>query len=164
MTMFQKIIGAGTGRRIGRVILPVLALGMLGNVSAQPVSKQDDAAKLGILDHAMQRAVVDRDARAFASFLTDDYVLITSSSKRIGKSEVVASITVADGEMTVNDSSNLDIRVHGDTAIVIADLHQVGSQNGAAFDYWVRYTDTWIRTKGRWLCVSGHASRLAAPH
>lgn len=163
MSKFQKIIHAATGGRLTRAILPLLALGMLGNVSAASVPVRNEAAKLSTLDHAMQRAVVDRDAAAFASFLTDDYVLITSSSKRIGKAEVVAAITAADGVLTVNDSSNLDIRVRGDTALVIADLHQVGSQNGKPFDYWVRYTDTWIRENGTWLCVSGHASLLSAP-
>jgi uncharacterized protein (TIGR02246 family) len=160
MTKFQKFVRAATRRRLSRAILPLLAIGMLSNVSAAPETITDDAARLSTLDHAMQRAVVDRDAKAFASFLTDDYVLITSSSKRIGKADVVAAITAADAVMTVNDSSNLDVRIHGDTALVIADLHQVGSQNGKPFDYWVRYTDTWIRQNGTWLCVSGHASLL----
>jgi ketosteroid isomerase-like protein len=121
----------------------------------------DDAATLATLDRAMQRAVVDRDPVAFGGFLTDDYVLVVSDSRMVGKAEVVADIDAADGRIDVNDSSDLHIRVHGDTAIVIADLHQVGRNGAGPFDYRVRYTDTWIRTPAGWKCLSGHATRLA---
>lgn len=120
----------------------------------------DDAAVLAALDHAMQKSVVDRDPVAFASFLTDDYVLVVSTSRMATKAEVVAEIDSPDGRMDINDSTDLRIRVHGDTALVIADLHQVGRNGDTPFDYWVRYTDTWIRTADGWKCVSGHATRL----
>jgi ketosteroid isomerase-like protein len=121
----------------------------------------DDATTLATLDRAMQKAVVDRDPVAFAGFLTDDYVLVVSNSRMVDKAAVVAEIDSPDGRMDVNDSTDLRIRVHGDTALVIADLHQVGRNGDTPFDYWVRYTDTWIRTAAGWKCVSGHATRLA---
>jgi ketosteroid isomerase-like protein len=120
-----------------------------------------DHAELARLDRAMQRAVVDRDPVAFADFLTDDYVLVVSTSRLVDKAGVVAEIDSPDGRMDVNDSHDLRIRVHGDTAMVIADLHQVGRNGDTPFDYWVRYTDTWIRTAEGWKCLSGHATRLA---
>jgi ketosteroid isomerase-like protein len=119
-----------------------------------------DHAELARLDRAMQRAVVDRDPVAFADFLTDDYVLVVSTSRLVDKAGVVAEIDSPDGRMDVNDSHDLRIRVHGDTAMVIADLHQVGRNGDTPFDYWVRYTDTWIRTAAGWKCLSGHATRL----
>ena len=120
----------------------------------------NDHAELARLDRAMQRAVVDRDPVAFASFLTDDYVLVVSTSRMVGKAEVVAEIDDPGSRMDVNDSHDLRIRVRGDTAMVIADLHQVGRHGDTPFDYWVRYTDTWIRTADGWKCLSGHATRL----
>ena len=133
----------------------------LALASGSAALASSDEAELARLDRAMQRAVVDRDPVAFASFLTDDYVLVVSTSRVVGKAEVVAEIDSPDGRMDVNDSHDLRIRVHGDTAMVIADLHQVGRQGDTPFDYWVRYTDTWIRTPAGWKCLSGHATRLA---
>lgn len=127
---------------------------------AAGASTAADHAELARLDRAMQRAVVDRDPVAFAGFLTDDYVLVVSNSRMVDKAAVVAEIDSPDGRMDVNDSHDLRIRVHGDTAMVIADLHQVGRRGDAPFDYWVRYTDTWIRTRDGWKCLSGHATRL----
>lgn len=130
---------------------------MLLGSAAQAGSVEEE---LTLLDRAMQRAVVDRDPVAFGSFLTDDYVLVVSSSSMYGKSEVVADITATNTVFSLNESSNLHIRVHGSTAMVIADLHQVFTRDGKAFDYWVRFTDTWILRDGRWLCLSGHATLL----
>lgn len=131
------------------------------SAAADRTSEAADATVLATLDRAMQKAVVDRDPVAFGNFLTDDYVLVVSNSRLADKAAVVAEIDSPDGVMTVNDSHDLRIRVHGDTAMVIADLHQVGRNGDTPFDYWVRYTDTWIRTRDGWKCLSGHATRLA---
>jgi ketosteroid isomerase-like protein len=144
-------------RRHGAVLAAALACA--GGASAAP-AVADDATVLARLDRAMQRAVVDRDPVAFADFLTDDYVLVVSNSRLVDKAAVVAEIDSPDARMDVNESTDLRIRVHGDTAMVIADLHQAGRNRDTPFDYWVRYTDTWIRTPSGWKCLSGHATRL----
>jgi ketosteroid isomerase-like protein len=121
---------------------------------------KDETTQLIALDRAKQRAVVDRDAKKFADFLTDDYILVTSSGKMYKKSDVVADITTPDYRFELNESSDWVVRVAGDTALVIASLHQKGTDHGKAFDYRVRYTDTWIRKKGVWRNISAHACRL----
>ena len=59
------------------------ALALASGVSA--AAPADDATTLAALDRAMQKAVVDRDPVAFASFLTDDYVLVVSTSRMVDK-------------------------------------------------------------------------------
>jgi ketosteroid isomerase-like protein len=139
------------------VLAAALALSATAS-SAAPAT--DDVAVLTELDRAMQQAVVDRDPVAFGAFLTDDYILVVSNSRLVRKPEVVADIDSPDGRMDVNASTIVDVRVHGDTALVIADLHQVGRHGDTPFDYRVRYTDTWVRTPAGWKCISGHATRL----
>jgi len=139
------------------LINAVIATGILATGSLQAKSIEQELTEL---DRAMQRAVVDRDAVAFGSFLTEDYILVVSSSKMYGKADVVADITAPNTKFSLNESSNLQIRVHGETAMVIADLHQMFVRDGEPFDYWVRFTDTWILKDGRWLCWSGHATLL----
>lgn len=119
-----------------------------------------ESQQLVALDKAMQRAVVDRDPAAFASFLTEDYVLVDSKGGMHGKAEVVAEITAKELKVELNESSDVSVRIHGDTAVVIAVLQQRGHDHGKPYDVPVRFTDTWIRKDGKWLCLSGHASRL----
>ena len=124
------------------------------------LSSSAETKELVLLDEAMQRAVVDRDAAAFGRFLTEDYVLVDSKGALHGKAEVVAGITSNETKVEVNESSEAQVRVQGDTAVLIAVLHQRGLDHGVPYDVPVRFTDTWIRRGGKWLCMSGHATRL----
>jgi ketosteroid isomerase-like protein len=121
------------------------------------------AAEMERLDHAMQRAFVTRDQKFLRDLLTDDYVLITSSSKLVSKEQVLAELVDPKEILEVNDSSEIQVRRHGDTAVITALLHQRGSSAGEPFDAWVRYTDTWVLEGGRWRYMSAHASRMPPP-
>jgi ketosteroid isomerase-like protein len=121
------------------------------------------AAEMEKLDHAMQRAFVTRDVKYLRDLLTDDYVLITSSSKVVTKADLLAEVVDPKDVLDVSDSSEIQVRRHGDTAVITAMLHQRGSSDGKPFDAWVRYTDTWVLEGGRWRYMSAHASRMPAP-
>jgi ketosteroid isomerase-like protein len=131
--------------------------------TCRAASRENDIAQLIALDRAMQRAVVDRDAKTFAGFFTDDYVLVSSSGRLYKKAEVVAEITSPDVHYEINESSDVSVRVQGDTGLVIASLHQKGIDHGKPFDYHLRYTDTWVRQGGAWRNISAHASMVRAP-
>jgi uncharacterized protein (TIGR02246 family) len=126
-------------------------------------SHESDIAQLIALDRAMQRAVVDRDAKAFANFFTEDYVLVSTQGKLYKKADVVAEIISPDVKYDVNESSDVSVRVQGDTGLVIASLHQKGTDHGKPFDFHLRYTDTWVRTGGTWKNISAHASMVRTP-
>jgi ketosteroid isomerase-like protein len=123
-------------------------------------SEAAQRAELIAMDQAMQQAVVDRDVEAFAAFLSTDYVLIGSTGRSFDKAFVVANVTDPDTRLRINRSSNHQVHLYGDSAVVIADLEQKGVFAGQEFDIPVRYTDTWVRSAGHWICVSGHVSRL----
>jgi len=143
----------------------VLAVGLvLTSIAgaANAATSDADTAQLIALDKAMQRSVVDRDAKAFGNFLTDDYTLVSSSGRIYDKTAVVAEMSSADVHYDVNESSDWKVRVTDNTAMVIAVLHSKGVDHGKPFDQRVRFTDTWIRQKGTWRNIAGHASRLDA--
>jgi ketosteroid isomerase-like protein len=129
----------------------------------KPAGVASFEAEMEKLDHAMQRAFVVRDEKFLRGLLTDDYMLITSSSKILSKEEVLGSVVDPQQVLEVNDSSEIKVRRHGDAAVVTAVLHQRGTSQGKPFDYWVRYTDTWVLEGGHCRYVSAHASRYQPP-
>lgn len=145
------------------ILIACALIAVLPLAAETATSATDFAAQMEKLDHAMQRAFVTRDEKYLRELLTDDYLLITSSSKIVLKEEVLASVVDSTEVLEVNDSSDIQVRRHGDTAVVTAVLHQRGTSDGKPFDYWVRYTDTWVFEGGRWRYMSAHASRLASP-
>jgi len=118
----------------------------------------DDVAQLIAIDKAMQRAFVDRDVATLERIFTDDYVLVVSSGREITRAEVLASVTSPDSSWEINETSGWEVRVHGDTAIVIATLHQKGIDHGKPFDSNVKFSDTYIRENGTWRNFHAHAS------
>jgi ketosteroid isomerase-like protein len=125
-----------------------------------PSPSEDAALDLIAADRAMQRAVLERDVLALAAFLTDDYVLVDSRGREHDKGAVLKELLDPEIRIAVNETQDHRVRLHGETAVVIAVLQQRGMDHGTPYDVPVRFTDTWIRRNGRWLCLSGHASRL----
>ena len=125
-----------------------------------PCPPQSAEAELIAADRAMQRAVVDRDAAAFAAFLADDYVLVDSRGALHDKADVLEQLADPEVQVALNEAHDHQIRLHGETAVVIAVLQQRGTDHGRAYDIPVRFTDVWVRRGEGWVCVSGHASRL----
>ena len=126
----------------------------------------DDVADLIATDQRMQHAFVTRDLAALDEILTDDYVLVLWNGKERRKPEVLAEARSDANRWEINETSGWQVRVAGDTAIVVATLHQKGTAGGEPFDSHVKFSDTYVRSGGRWRNLHAHASKAvdtAAP-
>src|SRR5690348_14736707 len=94
-----------------------------------------DVDALIATDKRMQRAFVERDVATLDRIITDDYLLIASNGAERGKPAILAEVASPDVVYEINESSGWAVRVHGDTAIVVALLHQKGVDQGEPFDY-----------------------------
>lgn len=112
------------------------------------------------IDAEFQRAVAAKDMAALNRLLTDDFILITSSSRVLTKQDLLAEVSAPELHFDVNVPRDVRVRVHADTAVITAVLDQKGREGTAPFDTTVRYTDTWVRNNGEWRQISGHASLL----
>jgi ketosteroid isomerase-like protein len=132
---------------------------MCGHATAS----EDDVAQLIAVDKRQQAAYVTRDWAALEEIFTDDYVLLTSSGAERTKTQILANAASPDVRWEINETSDWKVRVHGDTGIVVATLHQKGVDHGEPFDSYVRFSDTYVRENGKWRNVHAHASRLPDP-
>jgi ketosteroid isomerase-like protein len=145
---------------VRNVLLATLGLMAVGAVRERiAAASVDETETLIGIDKKMQRAFVDRDLAALEQIFTDDYVLVVSSGEERNKAQILASVASPDTRWEVNETSDWKVRVHGDTAIVVATLHQKGVDHGKAFDSRVKFSDTYIRVEGTWRNVHAHASR-----
>lgn len=135
-----------------------LALTMAVFAPHVAAAARDDVARLIEIDKRMQRAFVDRDLEALREILTDDYILVVSSGEERNKEKVIAEVASPHMSWEVNETSDWAVRVHGDTAIVVANLHQKGVDHGKPFNSNVKFSDTYIRVGGTWRNVHAHAS------
>jgi ketosteroid isomerase-like protein len=138
-----------------RRIVPAVALAIVATTNANGSDKDELIA----VDKRMQRAFVDKDVAALDKIFTDDYVLVVSSGEERTKAQILKEVASGDTRWEVNESSGWKVRVHGDVAIVVATLHQKGTDHGKPFDSNVKFSDTYLRDHGTWRNVHAHASR-----
>ena len=58
------------------------------------------------------------------------------------------------------DLTDLKVTVFGDAAIATGAFASRGTYKDKPFDHRGRFTDTWVRMNGKWLCVASHESLI----
>jgi ketosteroid isomerase-like protein len=116
--------------------------------------------ELVAVTHEWDRAMVENDADAIGRYMADDWVIVGSDG-RVGDRATFLEL-VRSGALShdVMESHDLDIRLYGDTAVVLARGISGGTYQGRPFREIERVSCVFVRTGGRWRCVLTHLSRL----
>lgn len=112
----------------------------------------DDVMTLEYLEQDWNNANLKRDKEWFEKNFASDFVSVSSTSGKVaGKAEDIAETVNDKGTVELTQTSNLQINVDGNRALVIGIYRSKGKDaQGAAYDRKIRFTDTWIRRDGRW--------------
>lgn len=114
--------------------------------------EMDDAMTLGYMEQDWNDATLKRDKSWFENNYASDFTSVSSSSgKLMNKAEDIADAINDKGTLELVETSDMDIRIDGRTAIVTGIFRTKGKdEKGAAFDRKIRFADTWIKRDGRW--------------
>lgn len=122
---------------------------------ARPASgtANNAAGELYRLEDQWARALIARDSGFFRRTLHPDYVY-SDERGTFDRSQVIAE--QVGGSDTVQSAANEGMRayIHGDAAVVTGILSVRGRGQAGAFQHRYRFTDTWIRKRGRWLMIA----------
>jgi hypothetical protein len=121
----------------------------------------DDAEELRRLDKELSVATWTGDPMWFEQNLADDYVLITPSGTPRTKRDVISELATPGMKMDPFDAIEVQVRLYGDSAVVVGRMLQRFTLGRVRYANDLRYTDVYVKKKGRWLLVSGHASNVA---
>ena len=118
------------------------------------------AEELTAVAHAWDRAMVANDAEAIGRYMADDWVIVGSDGRVGNKPDFLA--LVRSGALThdVMESSELEVRVYGEAAVVLARGVSGGHFQGTPFHERERSSSVFVRQAGEWRCVLTHLSRL----
>ncbi|MFO1406307.1 MAG: nuclear transport factor 2 family protein [Steroidobacteraceae bacterium] len=115
------------------------------------------------LDRQLNRAIVAHDVALAGSLYDDDFLLTVSGGGYKRKADMLADIRNVGVVLTACETTDVVVRVRGETAVLTGLLHQAGTVNGREIDAWLRVTDTWVAVDGRWRLLAGHASPAKPP-
>ena len=128
---------------------------------AASVALADDAETVLRLDREISVATWTADPVWFEENLAEDYVLIAPNGAVKSKRDIVRELSAPGMRMDPFETSEVKLRLYGDSAVVTGRMTQKFVAGGVRYTNDVRYTDVYVKRKGRWLLVSAHASTMA---
>jgi len=118
----------------------------------------DSSTDIMALENAWTQAEIHNDAGALDKLLADAFVSTQPDGSIQTKAETVAYVQDKSNHWDNVVAENMKVHVDGDTAVVTGTYHEKGASAGKPFDNNGFFTDTWVRRKGKWLCIAGHDS------
>jgi ketosteroid isomerase-like protein len=112
-------------------------------------------------EEEFSQAVATNDAAAIERFVADDWVIVDADGRVIDRAQffnVIESGALSHESM---ESTDVEVRLHGDTAVVTGITTSKGQFMGQGFATRERATDVLARLDGRWLCVFSQLTRVA---
>lgn len=122
---------------------------------------EDAEAELIRTAREWDRAMIENDAERIGRFMSDDWTIIGSDGSAGDKESFLSLVRSGVLSHDVMESHDIQVRVYGDTAVLIARGISGGKYRGEAFYLTERTSCVFVRQEGRWRCVSTHLSQIA---
>jgi ketosteroid isomerase-like protein len=144
-------------KRLLAITFAVFAAGL----SFSQTAKDADIQQLQRLEQVWNQAHVNGDADALDKLWADDLEVDVSRMAVMSKADALSFARSGRMKFLHYGTSDLRIRVYGDTAVVSGRLQRTRSMNGKEIsDDW-RFTKVYVKQAEQWRVVSFHASEAA---
>ncbi|MBN2503576.1 MAG: nuclear transport factor 2 family protein [Anaerolineales bacterium] len=114
------------------------------------MTAQTDVAAVLATESRWVQAHLDMDLEAIANILSDAYRQLQPDGSTINKAQLLASYSSGERHWEIAASSEHDIRIINDVAIMLARWRGKGVNAGEAFDYTAPFLCIYVREAGAW--------------
>ena len=143
--------------KISLFVLASLAVWTLQFAAAQ--SNPDAASsKILALENKWNAAYKRGDIATMESLLAPDFIITMEDGSTFSKSGYIAHNGDTTLHIEITDMSELNVRMHGNTAVVTGAYHEKGTSKGKPYDFRDRFTDVWMNVNGKWQAIASHYS------
>lgn len=140
------------------VIFLCVLVAAMGNARAP---QSDDVTKILALENLWNQMQLGHDVNAMQQLLDEDFVLTDYDGSLLNRTQFLASVKDPAVQLATEMSEGMKLHEHGSTVVVTGATREKGTQNGKPFAHNGRFTDTWIRKDGRWVCIASHLGVIA---
>ncbi|MFZ0201443.1 MAG: nuclear transport factor 2 family protein, partial [Candidatus Sulfotelmatobacter sp.] len=110
------------------------------------------------LENAWNQAVQKKDASALNILLGAELVYVDFDGKLMDKAEYLASVRSQTLRPERIVSELMSVHLYGAVAVVTGVYRESGEKKRKPYAFRERFTDTWIRQNGSWLCVASQST------
>lgn len=144
-------------RRGFPLLLILASLALVQNISMA----QGDETKIIALENLWNQMQLNHDADAMGKLLDEDFVFTDYDGTVMSKEQFLETIRDKSYQLTVEASENMKLHRHGDTVVVVGATHEKGTYKGKPYQHQGRFTDTWMKKSGQWLCIASQLSLIS---
>jgi ketosteroid isomerase-like protein len=110
------------------------------------------------LEHKWLDSQKTNNPEMIAPYLSDKMAFTSSEGMLTDKAGLLKM--AKDTKYTAADYKDFKVTPFGDTAIATGIFVSKGTDAGKPFDTQERFTDTWVKSGGKWQCVATHATTV----
>lgn len=139
----------------------VLATAATAQMAASPTPDETKQAIIR-LECEWGRAYLSGDVNTLRRIENDEYVWVDEDGTVMGKAEEIDAIASGKVRFTTMHDGGMQVRLHGNTAVVTGRSTVAGSYEGESFSGTYAWIDTWVKqADGRWQIVGEGLTRVA---
>jgi ketosteroid isomerase-like protein len=144
------------------LVLVTLAAGLVLPAARFPQGTAVNADEIQIrqLERAWNQAEAKQEVKEVSSLLAETLVYTDYDGSFMNKSEYMKWVAAPQQKADHLYDEGLSVQVYGDAAVVTGIYRESGTNKGKSYVVRSRYTDTWIKQKGVWLCVASHSTLI----
>jgi len=128
---------------------------LCSSVAAQSVEDQ-----IKKMETARAAAVVKGDMDLLDKETSDDYTLINMNGQMSDKAQMIGAFKSGQSKLTVDEISDMKVRVYGDTAVVTGKVTVKGMMGGKDATGQAMFTRVYVKKGGHWQSVALQQTRI----
>jgi hypothetical protein len=138
----------------------VLLSALLAGAQTLPQDTAAEKSKLIAFENAWNQALIHRDGGALTRLIADTFVYTDWDGSVMNKARFLASNKDPDLDTTLLANEGVEVYFYPGVAVVTGAYHFKGTNKGKPFEHHGRFTDTWISSRGQWVCVASQAGLI----
>lgn len=125
------------------------------------MSVERNRAEVIAAEEHLAAAHLTMDLGAFERLFHPDYVILQPGGRVETKADVLASYASGTRHWQIAQVDQMDVRLYGDTAVVIGRWRGKGVNGEEHFDYRARFSSVWLRNStGDWQNVVSQSTDI----
>jgi ketosteroid isomerase-like protein len=131
-------------------------------ISAQDDSKRsDEESRILLLENAWNKAEQRRDIQALDQLLSGTLAYTDYDGSFYSKAQFLESVRNAAEAIESLVNEQVSVHAYESSAVVTGTYREKGTVKGKPYTRRGRFTDTWVKQNGAWLCVASQSTLIS---
>jgi ketosteroid isomerase-like protein len=143
-----------------RVVVPLAVCLFSLWATPQDRTGRDAESRLLAVENVWNQAEAKGDTKALSMIFDDDLIYVDENGQLLTKSEFLAKAKSQSAYPQLLTTQAMSAQVYGDTAVVTGTYRIEQTKGKKRVQREGRFTDTWVRTHGTWVCVAAQSTPI----